>query len=552
MNIGIDLDNTIIDYSDVFIIAADYLKISLPECVKSKFEIREFLRSTEGGESTWQRIQGIVYGKFLNKHAKIFPGLLRFLWRCREKGYEITIVSHKTEFGNYDIDEYSLRDEASSFLFSQSITSGENPLVKNVFFHNNYLDKINFIKHHNFDWFIDDLEDVIIDLCEIDNLNLILFNTPPTKKYFEVNHNHSISYLDNWQIIDSLINGSWSNSEINNIAHQLTSYSVKEFVKINNGGNGGVYKLILANNQTVKLKIYPIDLFHDRLYSELVATNGIIASGLINTPKIIAYNLPLNICIFDWLEGDRVISIDYNYIDQCLSFLTNLHSLRYSSAFVSVPLASSSCFSGLDIERQINNRVAQFKIPRLLSPDLDSFFVQNFLPFQRELFNWARFIFSNFSDFDIPISINHQTLSPSDFGFHNSIRDFNGILYFIDFEYFGWDDPVKLISDFIFHPGMSLTNDQISYWQAGALKIYGEDLIQRLNIFRPLYGLIWCLIILNDFRLEVWDRRVLSDESKKINKKEILLEKLNQSIALLNNLKACHYEKLFEVNLNAT
>jgi hypothetical protein len=409
MNIGIDLDNTIIDYSDVFIIAADYLKISLPECVKSKFEIREFLRSTEGGESTWQRIQGIVYGKFLNKHAKIFPGLLRFLWRCREKGYEITIVSHKTEFGNYDIDEYSLRDEASSFLFSQSITSGENPLVKNVFFHNNYVDKINFIKHHNFDWFIDDLEDVIIDLCEIDNLNLVLFNTPPTKRYFEYNHNHSLSYLDNWQIIDSLINGSWSNSEINNIAYQLTSYSVKEFIKINNGGNGGVYKLILANNQTVKLKIYPIDLFHDRLYSELIATNGIIASGLINIPKIIAYNLPLDICIFDWLEGDRVISIDYNDIDQCLSFLTNLHSLRYSSAFVSVPLASSSCFSGLDIEKQINNRVAQFKIPRLLSPDLDSFFVQNFLPFQRELFNWARFNFSNFSDFDIPISINHQT-----------------------------------------------------------------------------------------------------------------------------------------------
>ena len=387
------------------------------------------------------------------------------------------------------------------------------------------------------------MEDVIIDLCGTDNLNLVLFNSPPTKRYFEYNQNNSISYLDNWQIIDSLINGYWSNFEINNIACQLTSYSVKEFIKINNGGNGGVYKLILSNNQTVKLKIYPIDLFHDRLYSELIATNGIIDSGLINTSKIIAYNLTLNICIFDWIEGDRVISIDNNDLDQCLSFLTNLHSLRNSSAFISAPLASSSCFSGLDIERQINNRVAQFKIPRLLSSDLDSFFVQNFLPFQCELFNWARCNFSNFGDFDKPISINHQTLSPSDFGFHNSVRDFNGILNFIDFEYFGWDDPVKLISDFIFHPGMNLSADQISYWQAGALKIYGEDLINRLNLFRPLYGLLWCLIILNDFRLEVWERRILADESKKMNKEEILMEKLNKANVLIDNIKYNYLEK---------
>ena len=42
-------------------------------------------------------------------------------------------------------------------------------------------------------------------------------------------------------------------------------------------------------------------------------------------------------------------------------------------------------------------------------------------------------------------------LSPSDFGFHNILSHHNN-LYYIDFEYAGWDDPYKLIADFILNP----------------------------------------------------------------------------------------------------
>jgi len=39
-------------------------------------------------------------------------------------------------------------------------------------------------------------------------------------------------------------------------------------------------------------------------------------------------------------------------------------------------------------------------------------------------------------------------VSPSDFGFHNAIRTASGTR-FIDFEFAGWDDPVKALVDFI-------------------------------------------------------------------------------------------------------
>ena len=34
----------------------------------------------------------------------------------------------------------------------------------------------------------------------------------------------------------------------------------------------------------------------------------------------------------------------------------------------------------------------------------------------------------------------YKCISPSDFGFHNSIIDREGNINFVDFEYSGWDD----------------------------------------------------------------------------------------------------------------
>jgi hypothetical protein len=51
-----------------------------------------------------------------------------------------------------------------------------------------------------------------------------------------------------------------------------------------------------------------------------------------------------------------------------------------------------------------------------------------------------------------------QGLSPSDFGFHNIIRRENGSLCFLDFEHAGWDDPAKLVADFVLQPEAPLSD----------------------------------------------------------------------------------------------
>ena len=79
-------------------------------------------------------------------------------------------------------------------------------------------------------------------------------------------------------------------------------------------------------------------------------------------------------------------------------------------------------------------------------------------------------------------------LSPSDFGFHNALRGNNGKIIFLDFEYFGWDDPVKLCCDTILHPGMRLSSMQ----KVSITKVF-VDLFKRDKTFIKRMECAWAL-----------------------------------------------------------
>jgi len=106
-----------------------------------------------------------------------------------------------------------------------------------------------------------------------------------------------------------------------------------------------------------------------------------------------------------------------------------------------------------------------------------------------------------------------QMLSPSDFGLHNALVRADGSLVFIDFEYFGWDDPVKLLADVVWHPGMHLSSIERHSFTQHCLDHLAQadpDLIGRYLAQLPLYGLRWAAIQLNEFVPERWHRRVFA------------------------------------------
>ena len=115
-------------------------------------------------------------------------------------------------------------------------------------------------------------------------------------------------------------------------------------------------------------------------------------------------------------------------------------------------------------------------------------------------------------------SLPSRILSPSDFGFHNAVRRPSGELVFIDFEYFGWDDPAKLIIDTWLHPHehMTLSPDQQRKWLEAAVGLYGRQdpgLPERLRLLAPWLRLKWSLILLNEFVKNEAGRRAFSGRS---------------------------------------
>ena len=118
MRIGIDFDNTIIRYDDVFASAASARALLPADFRGGKQAVRDAIRLRPDGEQDWQRLQGHVYGTGIAA-ARPFPGVDDFLRRARANGVRVLIVSHKTEYGHFDPDRVNLRAAALQWLQAQ-------------------------------------------------------------------------------------------------------------------------------------------------------------------------------------------------------------------------------------------------------------------------------------------------------------------------------------------------------------------------------------------------------------------------------------------------
>ena len=244
----------------------------------------------------------------------------------------------------------------------------------------------------------------------------------------------------------------------------------------------------------------------------------------------------MNFSLFKWIDGYKVKELCNRDIRVSLTFVKALVSVSKTTNYHAFDLASAACISGKMIEEQILNRFQKISNVAFLHPNLKIFLEKKMAISIEEMLNFAK---KNWpGEFSSILPRGNQLLSPSDFGFHNVIKSKKG-LRFIDFEYFGWDDPVKLTSDFLLHPAMNLTKKQKKLWVDNMISTFSSDKFfnQRLKMSYSLYGLCWCLIQLNVFITgkDVKDQTTKeSSETKKnqmeqLEKSKKLLKSLNQS-----------------------
>jgi hypothetical protein len=160
--IGLDLDNTIIDYERAFAPVAEEIGL-IPKGtgLASKEEIKAALRGT-GGEEAWMRLQGQLYGRYIER-ATLYPGVADFVSAVMSHGAKVVIVSHKTRFGHFDAAGVDLHQAALGWLDRRGFFTQDGLDRADVYFEETRSGKLARIAEIGCDLFVDDLPEIFHD-----------------------------------------------------------------------------------------------------------------------------------------------------------------------------------------------------------------------------------------------------------------------------------------------------------------------------------------------------------------------------------------------------
>jgi hypothetical protein len=176
MRIGIDFDNTLVDYDHVFRDAAKRQGLVDQAFQGSKRELRDNIRLLADGELAWQHLQGYVYGAGI-ANARMFDGADAFLRHCRAQGVCVFVISHKTRYGHHDPMRVDLRCAALDWMGAHGFfcRNGYGIPAERVFFEDTRGAKLTRIGAVGCTHFIDDLEEVFRDPDFPSRVSPILF-----------------------------------------------------------------------------------------------------------------------------------------------------------------------------------------------------------------------------------------------------------------------------------------------------------------------------------------------------------------------------------------
>lgn len=277
---------------------------------------------------------------------------------------------------------------------------------------------------------------------------------------------------------------------------------------INSGGNNRVFKMSMGE-KIFLLKAY----FHsdkdlrDRLGHEFAFTSFAWEHGVQTVPRPVACDHAHFLGLYEFIDGKKLGSgeVTLGHVSQALNFFLELNRHKEEPNASALPIASEACFSVSEHLSCVDRRLKQLReVNPCDTTDTEAadFIHDELSPcWEKVREGVVRLARGLRIEMDENIPLEECCLSPSDFGFHNTILARTGELRFIDFEYAGWDDPAKMVCDFFCQPEVVAP---LGYFNRFLHEIhmsvsepeYFED---RVNMLFPVHRIKWCCIMLNDF-----------------------------------------------------
>lgn len=309
------------------------------------------------------------------------------------------------------------------------------------------------------------------------------------------------------------------------------------------GTNNKVFKVDVSGSQVLcKAYFHDTEDPRDRLHQEFSFLSFARKHGMHCIPSPLARDDENHLGLYEFINGKSIndaAQITSSLIEQALDFYHALNACRNASDALRLPAASEACFTLSAHLQCVEKRIARLQ-KILLTSDINEkacAFVQNDLISAWESIRNS--VLSEVHKLQLPLDealpLEDRILSPSDFGFHNARLTKDGNLVFLDFEYAGWDDPVKMVCDFFCHPQTPVSMKYYMPFLSAAVSDLPqkERHLLRAPLLLPVHKMKWCCILLNEF-LPVDGRRRkfsrdFSAQEKWEEHKEMQLEKARKA-----------------------
>lgn len=295
----------------------------------------------------------------------------------------------------------------------------------------------------------------------------------------------------------------------------FTDESIRKVSKLSVGGNNQLYKIEFGDYaDPLLVKRYYADSI-DRLDREFSALAFLRGNERLSdrVPRALWHNDALNYGVYSFEEGSNKRGVDLSEEDchAVVDFAVDLQSFKPDSTRADFRAAvRASCSLGAYLN-EADWRVSAFENASERS-EVDEFVklrTQELHAVERlDLFLTSVRKKLQAKDLDSPFHQSEARLNPMDFSLFSVLFRPNTKPCFVDFEYFGWDDPIHIIADFIQHDrtqGISPAQRSLILAEYRRRSDLPDATLDRLPVTIAILGAVWAarhLIFLTDEKLK--------------------------------------------------
>lgn len=294
------------------------------------------------------------------------------------------------------------------------------------------------------------------------------------------------------------------------------------------GRNNKILHVQTSDDQHYVLKQYCLNHHEtrDRFESEVKFLEFCASRGITSIPKLIFKDTLAKACLFEKVVGHKITTqgMTAAHVDQAFDFIKKLNHPRVNIEHL--PNAADASFS---IDQ--NMKTISLRLRNVLRIDTNlanvgfiaSFIRDELLPCWSKLNKKLGAMFTE-EERQTCIPASQIIYSPSDFGFHNILVDDEGQLTFLDFEYAGLDDPIKLVCDFLSMPDIPVRESYFELFLASLERYidFNEFDYRKAHFLRECFKIKWACICLNPLLLNNKSKNAFA--SNLLNEEEVMAQ----------------------------